>query len=76
MQVSKWGNSLAIRLPAALIEALDLKPGDDVEVTVTGAREVSIARKPTREELIARLDKYAGRIPADIKFDRDEANER
>ncbi|HEX7238493.1 MAG TPA: AbrB/MazE/SpoVT family DNA-binding domain-containing protein, partial [Gammaproteobacteria bacterium] len=30
MQVSKWGNSLAIRLPAALVEALDLREGDDV----------------------------------------------
>ncbi|WP_254045379.1 AbrB/MazE/SpoVT family DNA-binding domain-containing protein [Thiohalocapsa sp. ML1] len=25
MQVSKWGNSLAVRLPAAVVEALDLR---------------------------------------------------
>ena len=29
MQVGRWGNSLAIRLPAAMVEALDLKEGDD-----------------------------------------------
>ena len=30
MQVAKWGNSLAIRLPSALVEALNLKAGDDI----------------------------------------------
>ena len=39
MQVSKWGNSLAIRLPVAVVEALELRDGDDIEVTVAGARE-------------------------------------
>lgn len=38
MRVTKWSSSLAIRLPAALVEALDLKPGDEVEVQVAGAR--------------------------------------
>ncbi len=27
MRVSKWGNSLAVRLPAVLVQALDLKEG-------------------------------------------------
>ena len=27
MQVSKWGNSLAIRLPAAVVEVLGYGPG-------------------------------------------------
>ena len=31
MQVSRWGNSLAIRLPASVVEALDLKEGDSIE---------------------------------------------
>jgi len=38
MQVSKWGNSLAIRLPAAVVEALKLKEGDSVEIRVAGPR--------------------------------------
>jgi antitoxin MazE len=29
MQVAKWGNSLALRLPAAIVEALSLKEGDE-----------------------------------------------
>jgi antitoxin MazE len=76
MQVSKWGNSLAIRLPAALVEALNLKEGDDIEIRIAGARELDVARQPSRKELLDRLEQFRGRLPADFKFDRDEANER
>jgi antitoxin MazE len=76
MQVSRWGNSLAIRLPAAVVEALDLKEGDDVDVHVLGAREFAIQRKPTASERLKQLRRFRGRLPADFKFDRNEANER
>jgi antitoxin MazE len=76
MQVSRWGNSLAIRLPAAVVESLDLKEGDDIEVVVAGARTFGIRRSAGRTELLARLRKYRGRLPADFKFDRLEANSR
>lgn len=76
MQVSKWGNSLAIRLPAAVVEALELKEGDEIEIHVANARELSVARKPGREELLKRLHAFRGRLPADFTFDRDEANAR
>jgi antitoxin component of MazEF toxin-antitoxin module len=29
MRVAKWGNSLAVRLPASVVDALELKEGDD-----------------------------------------------
>jgi antitoxin MazE len=32
MRVSKWGNSLAVRLPKALVEKLGIAEGDDVDV--------------------------------------------
>ncbi|HUB44767.1 MAG TPA: AbrB/MazE/SpoVT family DNA-binding domain-containing protein [Acetobacteraceae bacterium] len=76
MQVAKWGNSLAIRLPAAVVEALALKPGDDVEVYVADRTSFGIARKPTRDDLLQRLRSFRGRLPADFRFDRDEANAR
>ena len=44
MQVSKWGNSLAIRLPAAVVEVLGLKEGDDILVTVADAGHLQVAR--------------------------------
>jgi antitoxin MazE len=76
MQVSKWGNSLAVRLPAAVVDALALKEGDEVEIHVVGARVFEVARRPGARELLARLRKFRGRLPADFKFDRLEAHER
>jgi antitoxin MazE len=76
MQVAKWGNSLAIRLPAAVVEALGLKEGDDIEIHVSGSRQFGVARKPGRDDLLKRLRAFRGRLPADFKFDRDEANAR
>ena len=76
MQVAKWGNSLAIRLPAAVVEALKLKEGDDVEIHVAGARDFSVSQKPGRAELLKRLRAFRGRLPPDFKFDREEANAR
>lgn len=76
MQVAKWGNSLAVRLPAAVVEALGLKEGDDIEISVAGAHTFEIERKPEGRELLARIRKYRGRLPADFKFDRLEAHER
>lgn len=76
MQVAKWGNSLAVRLPAAVVDALDLKEGDDIEIHVADSREFGVARKPGRDELLKRLRAFRGRLPPDFKFDRDETNAR
>lgn len=76
MQVAKWGNSLAIRLPAAVVELLDLKEGDEIEIHVANDRTFGVSRKPARADLLKRLRAFRGRLPADFKFDRDEANAR
>ena len=76
MQVAKWGNSLAVRLPQSVVEALALKEGDQIEIQVMGARTLEVDRKPAPRELLRRLRKLRGRLPADFKFDRLEANER
>jgi antitoxin MazE len=76
MQVSKWGNSLAIRLPAAVVQALGLREGDDVTLHVVGKRALELEKTPGAKELLARLRKFRGRLPKDFKFDRLEANER
>ncbi len=44
MQVSKWGNSLAVRLPASVVQALELKEGDQIELHVHGERSFGVAR--------------------------------
>jgi len=78
MQVSKWGNSLAVRLPAELVEALSLKEGDQVDLRVNAENtySLSVARKLARGDAIRELRKLRGTLPDDYEFDRDEANER
>lgn len=76
MQVSKWGNSLAVRLPAKLVEELGLKEGDEVEVRRAADGALEVRKKPSAQELFDNLDKFAGRMPDGFKFDRDEANRR
>ena len=76
MRVAKWGNSLAVRLPAVVVEALDLKDGDEIEVEIADERHFLVQRKPDRQELLNRLRAFRGRLPADFKFNRDEANGR
>ncbi|MGH7065586.1 MAG: AbrB/MazE/SpoVT family DNA-binding domain-containing protein [Stellaceae bacterium] len=76
MRVAKWGNSLAIRLPAAVVELLELKEGDEVEVHVVGERAFDIDRDRTRKRALARIRALRKDLPAGWKFDRDEANAR
>ncbi len=76
MQVSRWGNSLAVRLPAAVVEELGLREGDEIEIDVASERRFNLRRKPDPETLLARLRSLRGRLPADFRFDRDEANGR
>jgi antitoxin MazE len=76
MQVAKWGNSLAVRLPAAVVEALELKEGDQINIHALGAKDIEIEKASDRRALLARLRKYRGRLPKDFKFDRLEANAR
>ena len=52
MQVAKWGNSLAIRLPAAVVEALGLREGDQIEIRIAGKRKFEIARDRSAEKAI------------------------
>ena len=76
MIVSKWGNSLAIRLPSQVVEYLKLKEGDDIEVQVADKKHFHIRKKLSLQERIESLRKFRGRMPADFHFDRSELNER
>jgi antitoxin MazE len=76
MQVAKWGNSLAVRIPQAVVEALKLRAGDEIEITVSGSRRFNVERDRSRERALLSLRKFRGRLPAGFKFDRTAANER
>jgi antitoxin MazE len=76
MQVSKWGNSLAVRLPKSIVVGLGLKQGDDIEVVVAGDRRLEVRREMTREEALKRLGETRRPLPPGFIFNREEANER
>ncbi|HRJ69878.1 MAG TPA: AbrB/MazE/SpoVT family DNA-binding domain-containing protein [Beijerinckiaceae bacterium] len=76
MQVSKWGNSLAVRLPKALVEELGLKEGDKIDLVKAAPGQFAVAKDTRRAEALARMAARGLERPADFKFDREEANRR
>jgi antitoxin MazE len=55
MRVAKWGNSLAIRLPSGVVEALGLVEGDQIEIRIAGRREFEVARDRSAEKAMERI---------------------
>jgi antitoxin MazE len=80
MQVSKWGNSLAIRLPADLVGELGLKEGDQIEVTVDaetrGETKFAIRRDPKVEQALASIRKLRRPLPPGFRFKREDVYAR
>ena len=76
VQVSKWGNSLAVRLPAEVVEALDLKEGDQIEIRIANMREFAVRRDPARQRALDRLRRLRRPLPDGFVFDRAEAHAR
>jgi len=76
MQVSKWGNSLAVRLSAAVVEALNLKEGDEIEISIAGKREFKVARDRSGERALKQLREMKWSFPPDFRFNREEIHER
>ncbi len=76
MQVSKWGNSLAVRLPKALVDELNLAPGDELRVVAASKKEIAIEKRDRRAEFLEAMKQFRFELPPDYKFDREEANER
>lgn len=79
MQVSKWGNSLAVRLPASVVEALKLKEGDQLEISVAGVRKFEVARDRKVEKALAKLRalrESCPPLPPGFRFSRDEIYDR
>lgn len=75
MQVAKWGNSLAVRLPARLVRELGLREGDRIDLRAAGDG-LALTREPRPEEVLASLRRFRGRLPADQRLDRAAANGR
>jgi antitoxin MazE len=76
MQVSRWGNSLAVRLPKDLVERLGLAAGDALTVVAINDGRVTLARDTRRADALARMRARKVRLPEDYRFDRDAAHDR
>lgn len=76
MRVAKWGNSLAVRLPKDLVQSLSLKAGDELEIVDATRERLALVKDERRKQALERLASMRITLPADYKFDREEANER
>ena len=76
MRVAKWGNSLAVRLPKSVVDALELEEGDNIAIMIRGKREFVVERDRSREHALNKLRAFRGKLPAGFRFERDQAHER
>lgn len=77
MKVSKWGNSLAVRIPMDVASRLGLKEGDEIDFRPSDINGIELLRLASRRERVERLREILkDRLPADYRFDREEANAR
>lgn len=75
VQVAKWGHSLTIRLPAAVVSALECQVGKEIDITVAGSRDIRVSRKASALATLNAL-RFRGVMHADVKFDCDDVNAR
>lgn len=68
LQISRWGNSLAVRLPVECTRATGLKEGDSVEASITPAGEITLApeRVFDKDAFLARIAKLHAAMPMTV----------
>ncbi|MBL3610604.1 AbrB/MazE/SpoVT family DNA-binding domain-containing protein [Rhodovulum sulfidophilum] len=76
MQIARWGNSLAVRLPADLVRTLGLREGDRIELEPSGEGRLALSRHPRADEVLSGLRRFRGRLASEDRLSRDAANGR
>jgi antitoxin MazE len=76
LKFSKWGNSIAVRVPADVVAKLGISPDDEAQIKVTGDRSFEVTRDRSREEAIEKMRKMRFVLPEDYVFNREELHER
>ena len=75
LQIGKWGNSLAVRLPHALVKALCVQEGSVLHTEVLGIQTLGISassQAPSRGELVAQLRAMHATMPSTRPVTRDD----
>ena len=65
-----------MRLPAVVVEALNLKEGDEIEISIAGKRDFKLARDRSKARALEQLRQMKWSFPPDFRFDREEINAR
>jgi len=76
MKFAKWGNSLAIRIPAEVVAKLGIAPDEEVEIEVTGENSFEVRRDLRRQRAIEAIRRLAVPLPPGYKFNREEIHDR
>jgi len=76
MKVAKWGNSLAVRLPASLVQELRIEEGDEIDLTPSGRGKFEVSANERRKQALEEMRRLRFKLPPGYKFDREEANAR
>ena len=65
LQLAKWGNSLAVRLPVECTRAAGLREGDTVEAEISPVGEITLTpmRPFNKKAFLARLEKLHAKMP-------------
>ncbi len=76
MRVSKWGNSLGVRLPKAFVDELQLEAGDELILVQNDNKQFELRKIDRRKAFLDAISKFQFDLPEGYKFDRNEANSR
>src|SRR5665213_2078038 len=68
VQVAKWGNSLAVRLPKKIVAELGLKAGDEVNLVAAGKKALEVEKHDRRAEFLEQIRDFRFPLPADYRF--------
>ena len=76
MKFAKWGNSIAVRIPAEVVAKLGISPDEEAQIKVTGEYSFEVTRDRRRQEAIEAIGKLARPLPPGYRFNRDEIYDR
>ena len=76
MKFARWGNSIAVRIPADVVAKLGISADDEAQIRITGESSFEISRDRSREEAIEKMRKLRFAVPEDYVFNRDEVYDR
>lgn len=75
-QIARWGNSLAVRLPAKLVREMNLSEGDNIQLRRLDDETLGMSEDERRRWAMEAIRALARPFPDGYKFDREEANAR